>query len=369
MKRIRLFILFLLCVLCMSGGMVRKTEAASSYNLLKKVSAKATPPGKWVKNRKGYRYYYTNTGKYAKNTWLAIKGKVYYFNKAGYRATGMKKYKGSRYYLAARGALHLGWKTIGEKTYYFATFSGAAFTGWKKIGQHRYYFNDKGVIQRSAWIGDYYVGADGAMVRNTTVDGYYIDEDGRRTLVPLEEGDNPGQENSQYIFVGDSRTVGMQGAVGRDHVYIGKVGEGYQWLTTEAKKALKKALKAAPQAKVILNLGVNDLGNISNYIAYYQQLLLQYPQAKFYFLSVNPIETKLAKAKGYDTKTVSNAKIAAFNAEIQRAFPGAYLDCYTWLMEQKMIQNVKAGAGTVDGIHYTSAVYRAIHDFVLGHTQ
>lgn len=84
---------------------------------------------------------------------------------------------------------------------------------------------------------------------NTTVDGYYIDEDGRRTLVPLEEGDNPGQENSQYIFVGDSRTVGMQGAVGRDHVLYWKSGRRIPVAYHRSEKALKKALKAAPQAE------------------------------------------------------------------------------------------------------------------------
>lgn len=364
MKRIKGVILLLFCSLLLGGGIARTAEAASNYNLLKTVSAKTTQKGKWVKNSKGYRYRYTSSGKYAKNTWLSINGKIYYVNGKNYRVTGVKKYKQNYYYLNTRGVLTTGWRTVGKKTYYFSPKTGAALTGWKNVKKKRYYFNEKGVMQKNCWVDDCYLGADGAMLRDTVVDGYYVDEDGKRTQVVLEE-EEPEEQTSKYIFVGDSRTVGMQNTVGGDNVYIGKVGEGYRWFSTEGIKTLKKALKAEPQAKVVINLGVNDLENITNYITYYQNLILQYPQARFYFLSVNPIEAKLAKAKGYNTTVVNNAKIQEFNASLQAAFPGAYLDCYNYLTGQKLIRNVSAGAGTVDGIHYTSLVYRAIYNFII----
>ena len=65
---------------------------------------------------------------------------------------------------------------------------------------------------------------------------------------------------------------------------------------------------------------------------------------------------------------MNNNTIKAFNASLQAAFPGAYLDCYTYLMTQNLIRNVKAGAGTVDGIHYTAAVYQAIYNFAIAST-
>ena len=58
-------------------------------------------------------------------------------------------------------------------------------------------------------MGDYYVGQDGTLVADTMVDGYYVDENGKRRVVHFEDGD-PKEETPQYIFVGDSRTVGMK---------------------------------------------------------------------------------------------------------------------------------------------------------------
>lgn len=364
MKRIKLSLLLFLCIICIGGGITMRTEAAASYNLLKKVSAKVAPKGKWVKNSKGYRYRYTSNGKYAKNRWLCIKGKIYYVNKKNYRVTGLKKYRQNYYYLNARGVLSFGWRTVSGKTYYFSSTTGAAQIGWADIGNARYYFDKKGVMQTSCWVDDCYLGADGIMARSTVVDGYYVDADGKRTEVKLEDG-QPEELLSKNIFVGDSRTVGMHNTVGGDDIFIGEIGEGYEWFSTKGMRLLKKALKTEPQAKVIINLGVNDLGNITNYITCYQNLIVQYPQARFYFLSVNPIETKLAKACGYSTAIVSNAKIQAFNASLQAAFPGAYLDCYNYLVGQNLIRNVKAGVGTVDGIHYTSLVYWAIYNFTI----
>lgn len=366
MKRIRYILLLFFCMVCLYGGTAGRVEAASG-GLIKQVSAKATPQGKWVKGSGGYRYRYSWNGQYARKTWLCIKGKIYFFSAKGYRVTKLKKYRGKYYYLNARGVLKTGWRTIGTKTYYFLPKTGAAQTGWKNIGKSRYYFNEKGVMQKDCWVDDCYLGADGVMARNVVVDGYYVDDDGKRTVVNLEDG-QPEEQTSGYIFVGDSRTVGMQNTVGNGHIYIGKVGEGYQWFSTQGIRSLKKALKTAPQAKVILNLGVNDLGNLGNYISLYQDLIVQYPQARFYFLSVNPIETKLAKARGYNTSVVNNAAIQAFNAGMQSAFPGAYLDCYNYLTGQNLIRNVKTGAGTVDGIHYTSSVYWAIYNFVISVT-
>jgi hypothetical protein len=286
--------------------------------------------------------------------------------------SGLKKYQGNYYYLNKRGVLTTGWKTMGTKTYYFSQRTGAALTGWKNIGSNRYCFGPKGALYKNCWVDDCYLGTDGVLLRNTTVDGYYVDADGRRTEVLLED-DGPLAEPSTwdgtYIFVGDSRTVGMQSVVGGDHTYIAKTGEGYSWLTSTAITSLKKALKKTPNAKVILNLGVNDLGNISNYLAYYQNLISQYPSAQFYFLSVNPIEAKRAKVYGYSTSVVNNTLIQSFNANLKAAFPDQYLDCYSYLVEQGLIKNVKAGKGTVDGIHYTSTVYLAIYNYVLSNTQ
>ena len=52
-------------------------------------------------------------------------------------------------------------------------------------------------------------------------------------------------------------------AKGRTDIYIGKVGMGYDWLAASAVEELKTVLMRYPKSKVVLRMGINDLGNIS----------------------------------------------------------------------------------------------------------
>ena len=159
------------------------------------------------------------------------------------------------------------------------------------------------------------------------------------------------QQCSDMIFLGDSRVVGMAMSAGGYH-YIGKVSMGYQWLVSEGISLLRGKMDEYPQADIVLCMGINDLGNIDSYIAYYRSLIDSYPGRRFWFLSVNPVSERLAAAHGY---TVRNPMIEAFNARLQAAFPDRYIDCYSYLMEN--------GVGTGDGIHYAGNTYSAIQDF------
>lgn len=344
MKR-RISIAALLCVLflCLAGiGPVMRAEA-SDYNVIERAStAKA---GYWAKNAKGWWYQYYN-GKYPKNKWLKIDGKIYYFNKKGYMATGKKSYRGNTYFLKKSGVLYTGWKTIKGKRYYFSPNTGAAVTGWQTIGEDRYYFGKKGV-----------------MYKDCTVDGIKLDTKGRQMISDGSQASisTAPSENtkSELIFVGDSRTVGMQQVIGGEATYIGKVGEGYNWFTKKALKKLEKELLDYPASTVILNFGINDLGNINSYISAYQQLMNAYPQTKFVFAAVYPVEQKLAKSYGYQ---VTNQQIQAFNAQMKAAFPAQYVDTYSYLMAGGFIQ--AKGKSTVDGIHYTAEGYQAIYSYI-----
>lgn len=366
MKKKRLFILALLCILCVGVlGMKPSMEskAAAKFNLIKNVSKKYTPYGKWVKNKKGYRYRYVHNRKYVKGVWRKINGKIYYFNKKGYRVTGTKKFKGNLYFLNKRGVLTTGWVNTKGKRYYFSAKTGAAMKGWHTIDKQTYYFNKSGVMLRNQWVGVYYVGPDGYMLRNTKVGEYYVGPDGKR----IENPTVPSEE-STVIFVGDSRFVGMQEATLSSDVYIAKVGEGYPWLTGSALKALEEELALYPKSKVIFNFGINDLGsngleNANNYITLYASLTVRYPDTRFYFLSVNPIERNLAKKKKYDITIVNNNNIKRFNAAIKAAFPTAYLDSYSYLVDGGYIDI--NGKSTGDGIHYNYEVSRLIYNFVL----
>ena len=158
-----------------------------------------------------------------------------------------------------------------------------------------------------------------------------------------------------YIFVGDSRTVGMRDAVQEYDTadtctYIAKEGEGFHWLYNDGIVQLEAALKENPDATVIFNLGVNDLKEVDKYISFYQELFQTYHDPAFYIMSVNPVNDELCKG-------ASNAEIQAFNQAMQEAFPDQYMDCFNYLLSEDW--------STVDGLHYTKNTYRRIHHFAV----
>ena len=175
------------------------------------------------------------------------------------------------------------------------------------------------------------------------------------------------------IFVGDSRTVGLyqimtedtlvkadstqsalnQLAKGRTDIYIGKVGMGYDWLAASAVEELKTVLMRYPKSKVVLRMGINDLGNISAYIALYKELMNQYPNASFYTESVTPVDETLGRQNGY---SVTNKQILQFNVRLKAAFPQNYISSYNYVVKNK--------GKTVDGIHYMPDTYRMIYRFL-----
>lgn len=339
-----------LFICLMAGGVV--SQAASPTNVLKAQKASA---GKLVTSKKKVRYYNTAAKKYAKNQWLNVKGSIYYFDAKGYASTGWKTYNGKRYYFASNGKLITGWKTIGGKRYYLwknkGDLSGSAATGKQKISSAWYYFSGTGVRQ-TGWkkIGSYYYyfyPSTGKMAVNTRIGTYKVDGNGRRV------SNKPSNTSSSKVdyWVGDSRTVGLGIANGISSKCIAKVGEGHNWYLSTAEKKLKAALKKNPKATVVLNFGVNDHVNITKYINSYRKLIKEYPNAKIYFMSVNPIDSK------YKAGYTSNTKINNFNKKLKAAFPDRYLDVNSYLK--------KSGFKTVDGLHYTVATYKKIYSYVL----
>ena len=358
MKKYKLSILLAvgaLIFILANGTSVLSVHAAAEFNLIATVSAKKAPVGKWEKDSCGYRYRYKN-GKYAKSVWIKVKGKIFYIGSKGYRLSGVKTFKKQRYYLDRKGVLTTGWQNIGTNRYYFSKKTGAAQTEWATINKKTYYFNQAAELQTNQWISGYYVGTKGYILKNTWIGEDYVGEDGKKV-------DPDPNLLSKTIFVGDSRTVGLKAAIGGKNIYIGKIGEGYSWFSSSAIVKLESRLKAYPTSKVVLNFGINDLGNIDDYISIYEKLIESYPHTKFYLMSVNPVEAKRAKDFGYSTRTVNNTNIKKFNAKMKASFPELYLDSYSYLVENGYIKNVLAGKGTIDGIHYTEAVSKAIYDY------
>lgn len=376
--------MILLSLMCFAGAV---QASAATENVV--AAAEKAAEGKWVRNSRGIRYKYTKSGKYAEDRWLNIRGGIYHFDAKGYCETGWIKWQGHRYYAASSGKLYVNkWMRKNGKSYflrsngilaknrlikwngryYYVDGSGVQVqSAWVTLDGSRSYFGADGARVQSTWlrykgkfyyldaagekvvnhwVGDYYVGEDGSRKTNCVVGGYYLDASGKKTVRKFD-GD--------YIFVGDSRIVGMKLAIApSDTLYIAKESMGYSWLKSAGGPELEKYLAMVPDVKVVMALGVNDLGSISQYIAYYRGLIAKYPRTHFYLLSVNPVNEGIASAHGY---TIRNSQITAFNKKLKAEFAGAYLDTYSHLK--------KKGFASSDGLHYTAAVYRNLYNYII----
>lgn len=379
MKKINFSVIILTfaIILGLAGGL-SSMKAEAAYNVKK--SAAVVRGGSWVQNYKGYRYQY-KTNKYYKNCWKKINGKIYFFDKKGYMVTGWVKYKSAYYYLneaagSSNGALLTKWRTLGGKRYYMSNTTGAMFTGWNTISGKRYYFDKSsknlGAMVKNKWVGSYYLNADGSMARDCYVKkgNCWVDKNGKKIVnkepdetpseKPVVPPTNPGSSGTHrydsYIFVGDSRTVGMENSVSGSAKYIAEIGQGYWWLKSTALTKLKAELKKNPYVKVVFNLGVNDCaGNtVDSYISAYRQLIESYPTTKFYIMSVNPINDKAAAKAGFIAR---NNMVTQFNSHMKAAFSGIYIDTYNYLKLN--------GFSAPDGIHYTNDTYLKIYNYIL----
>ena len=155
---------------------------------------------------------------------------------------------------------------------------------------------------------------------------------------------------SGILYVGDSRTDMMKDCISEDGVYfIASVGAGLSWLKNNAASQIKAKIKEDPNLAIVFNFGVNDLYNSSNYIKWYTQFEQENPDAKIYFMSVNPVDKD---PDGYAT----DAGVQKFNTAMQSHFGGKYLDVYSYLKS--------SGYKTTDGLHYDDDTSKKIHERV-----
>lgn len=211
------------------------------------------------------------------------------------------------------------------------------------------------ILNRTALSSDTVTAASGTAETDADSSVQLLEPDG--TVITNTNPFDGNTENAEhsFIFVGDSRTVGMHDALfsdgGNDSCsFIAKSGEGFYWLYHDGIVELEEKLREEPYATVIFNLGVNDLKEEAQYVDFYEELFSIYHDPSFYIMSVNPVVDE--KCSG-----ASNAEIEAFNERMQEEFPDKYLDCYNYLLEQ--------GFETVDGLHYSNDTYRMIHHFTV----
>lgn len=146
---------------------------------------------------------------------------------------------------------------------------------------------------------------------------------------------------TEYLFVGDSRTVGLDACVSgiSSKAKVGAKVDYLQSILSDVTKTRKK--------NVIFNFGVNDLGNINKYITVYKSLPKDFiKNNNVIIMSVNP--TDGSKYGSWNTD------IDKFNAKMKKNLPSGvkYLDTNSTLK--------KEGFSTRDGVHYKEVTYERI---------
>lgn len=154
----------------------------------------------------------------------------------------------------------------------------------------------------------------------------------------------------KWIWVGDSRTVGMAGNIGI--TYLAKSAMGLDWFISVADE-----LYNLEGYNIILNFGINDYWNVINYANFYNNLSDElFEKNKVFVMTVNPVDEIKQVGYGYSS---SNSTIEWFNENLKNNLRNdiAFIDSYTYL--------TKTGFNTIDGIHYDGNTYIKIYNFMV----
>ena len=153
------------------------------------------------------------------------------------------------------------------------------------------------------------------------------------------------------VFIGDSRTVGMEMYVGgrEDEYWCAKNSMGYSWMVNTATPSVDSLI--GENTDVVILMGVNDLGNVNLYVDYMNEKAAEWKKrgARTFFVSVTPVvDSKSPNAK--------NSRIESFNAyAIENLRNVYYIDAYN---------RIRYSFGSPDGIHFDAETYREIYRII-----
>ena len=195
------------------------------------------------------------------------------------------------------------------------------------------------------------IGADSYIKGNCIEDYECCTEFYEKSTISNFKESNKDNYETGYIFIGDSRFVGMNDACeisNTDNRFvIAMVGEGYDFLINTALPEAERITQSNNDItnwRYVICLGVNDLYNIDKYISEYNKLKTT---IDLVLVSVNPIEY---------SNDISNKAIERFNSKIETIEGIQYVDSYSILLNNAF--------STTDGIHYTDKTYELIYDTI-----
>ena len=152
-------------------------------------------------------------------------------------------------------------------------------------------------------------------------------------------------------MVGDSRFVQMQENVGPNScTWIAENGKGYNWLNENAIARIDGCVGKG--SKVLINLGVNDPGNLNNYLTLVNAKAAEWvgKGAVVYYASVNPV---------WENPYVTEEQVQYFNSQMQNGLSG---DVH-WIDSHSYLGSI--GYKLVDGLHYNAETYQNLYAYFM----
>ena len=196
----------------------------------------------WVRNGSTWSYYYQ--GNIVESAWIGS----YWLGADGKMATNTWVDNG-RYYVGSNGA----WVKDAKKS------------GWKKEGTSWYYLDDKGILVKNKWIGNYWLGADGKMVTNAWVDNgrYYVGGNG--AWVKDAKKSVWKKEGTSWYYLDDKGTPVKNKWIGN------------YWLGSDGKMATNAWVDNGRYYVGGNGAWVKDAGRGISYLGYYKVTALYIP--------------------------------------------------------------------------------------------
>lgn len=168
-----------------------------------------------------------------------------------------------------------------------------------------------------------------------------------------QESDRKNRDYDRYVFVGDSRFVGISKYYNpEEDIFIAKIGEGYSYLMQQMSTI---NYYCDENTALIIGLGVNDgHANAENYITTLNEMA-DTMDCQIYFTSVNPVDEAFAAANGYNVKS---EVIDEFNEKARTQLD----DRIVYIDTNQYLENINFE--TQDGLHYTEYISEKLYNYI-----
>ena len=159
------------------------------------------------------------------------------------------------------------------------------------------------------------------------------------------------QAPAGVLIIGDSRCVMMRDATnGGGCSWICQNSKGYNWLVSTAIPQADEII--GKDTKVVICLGVNDVGNVNKYAALVNVKAAEWAArgAKTYYVSVNPV---------WENAYVTEEQVQYFNAQLAGQLTGIkWIDTHSYLLN--------SGYRLTDGLHFDNETSIRIFQTIIG---